>query len=440
MIKVAKFGGSSLADAKQFKKVKDIILKDSNISATVVSAPGKRFLEDSKITDLLYLSYAHLKYSVEYEKMFANIENRYFKIKEDLNLNIDLEKEFNIIKHKMKKGMNKDYLISRGEYLNGKLLAEYLGYDFIDAKDIIFFNFNGQVNIDKTTKAIEKIFDHNSKVIIPGFYGSLPNGEIKVFSRGGSDITGAIVANIINASVYENWTDVSGILMADPRIVNNPKRIDFITYNELRELSYMGANVLHTNAVAPVKEANIPINIRNTNDPSNPGTMIVNNNHEILEKYKSSPITGIAGKKNFSILSIYKYPMSEEANSLLTILDALKKYKINIEHISSGIDNFSLVISSDKLEKNLYEIIADIKKLCNSIEVKVVQDISLIAIVGRNMVHKPGTSGKLFAAMGNENVNIRVISQSADELNIIIGVDNKDFEKCINVIYNNFIV
>ena len=440
MIKVAKFGGSSLADAKQFKKVKDIILKDSNISATVVSAPGKRFPEDSKITDLLYLSYAHLKYSVEYEKMFANIENRYFKIKEDLNLNIDLEKEFNIIKHKMKKGMNKDYLISRGEYLNGKLLAEYLGYDFIDAKDIIFFNFNGQVNIEKTTKAIEKIFEHNSKVIIPGFYGSLPNGEIKVFSRGGSDITGAIVANIINASVYENWTDVSGILMADPRIVNNPKRIDFITYNELRELSYMGANVLHTNAVAPVKEANIPINIRNTNDPSNPGTMIVNSNHEILEKYTSSPITGIAGKKNFSILSIYKYPMSEEANSLLTILDALKKYKINIEHISSGIDNFSLVISSDKLEKNLYEIIADIKKLCNSIEVKVVQDISLIAIVGRNMVHKPGTSGKLFAAMGNENVNIRVISQSADELNIIIGVDNKDFEKCINVIYNNFIV
>jgi len=440
MIKVAKFGGSSLADAKQFKKVKDIILKDSNISATVVSAPGKRFPEDSKITDLLYLSYAHLKYSVEYEKMFANIENRYFKIKEDLNLNIDLEKEFNIIKHKMKKGMNKDYLISRGEYLNGKLLAEYLGYDFIDAKDIIFFNFNGQVNIEKTTKAIEKIFEHNSKVIIPGFYGSLPNGEIKVFSRGGSDITGAIVANIINASVYENWTDVSGILMADPRIVNNPKRIDFITYNELRELSYMGANVLHTNAVAPVKEANIPINIRNTNDPSNPGTMIVNSNHEILEKYTSSPITGIAGKKNFSILSIYKYPMSEEANSLLAILDALKKYKINIEHISSGIDNFSLVISSDKLEKNLYEIIADIKKLCNSIEVKVVQDISLIAIVGRNMVHKPGTSGKLFAAMGNENVNIRVISQSADELNIIIGVDNKDFEKCINVIYNNFIV
>lgn len=440
MIKVAKFGGSSLADAKQFKKVKDIILKDSNISATVVSAPGKRFSEDSKITDLLYLSYAHLKYSVEYEKMFTNIENRYFKIKEDLNLNIDLEKEFSTIKHKMKKGMNKDYLISRGEYLNGKLLAEYLGYDFIDAKDIIFFNFNGQVNIEKTTKAIEKIFEHNSKVIIPGFYGSLPNGEIKVFSRGGSDITGAIVANIINASVYENWTDVSGILMADPRIVNNPKRIDFITYNELRELSYMGANVLHTNAVAPVKEANIPINIRNTNDPSNLGTMIVNSNHEILEKYTSSPITGIAGKKNFSILSIYKYPMSEEANSLLTILDALKKYKINIEHISSGIDNFSLVISSEKLEKYLYEIIADTKKLCNSIEVKVVQYISLLAIVGRNMVHKPGTSGKLFAAMGNENVNIRVISQSADELNIIIGVDNKDFEKCINVIYNNFIV
>lgn len=440
MIKVAKFGGSSLADANQFKKVKDIILKDSNIIVTVASAPGKRFPEDNKITDLLYLSYAHLKYSVEYKKMFANIEDRYFKIKKELNLNLDLEKEFNHIKSRMKKGMNKDYLISRGEYLNAKLLAEYLGYSFIDAKDIIYFNFNGNINLEKTTAAIEKAFECNSKVIIPGFYGSLPNGEIKVFSRGGSDITGSIVTSVINASVYENWTDVSGILMADPRIVDNPKRIDFITYNELRELSYMGANVLHTNAVAPVKEANIPINIRNTNEPNNPGTMIVNNNHKILESHKSSPITGIAGKKDFSILSIYKYPMSEEPNSLLNILEVLKKYKINIEHISSGIDNFSLILSSEKLEKYLYEIIADAKKLCDAIEVKVVRDISLIAIVGRNMVHKPGTSGKLFAAMGNNNVNIRVISQSSDELNIIIGVANENFEKCINVIYDNFIL
>jgi len=440
MIKVAKFGGSSLADANQFKKVKNIILKDSSIIITVASAPGKRFSEDNKITDLLYLSYAHLKYSVEYTKMFVHIEDRYAKIKKELNLKLNLGKEFDKIKSKMKKGMNKDYLISRGEYLNAKLLAEYLGYTFIDAKDIIFFNFNGHINIEKTTKAIEEIFKCNSKIIVPGFYGSLPNGEIKVFSRGGSDITGSIISSVINATVYENWTDVSGILMADPRIVDSPKKIDFIAYNELRELSYMGANVLHTNAVAPVKDANIPINIRNTNEPDNPGTMIVNNNHKSLENHKSSPITGIAGKKDFSILSIYKYPMSEEPNSLLNILEVLKKYKINIEHISSGIDNFSLILSSEDLEKYLYEIIADTKKLCSSIEIKVVRDISLIAIVGRNMVHKPGTSGKLFAAMGNNGVNIRVISQSSDELNIIIGVANKNFEKCINVIYNNFIV
>lgn len=440
MIKVAKFGGSSLADANQFKKVKDIILKDSSIIITVASAPGKRFSEDNKITDLLYLSYAHLKYSVEYTKMFVHIEERYAKIKEELNLKLNLGKEFDKIKSKMKKGMNKDYLISRGEYLNAKLLAEYLGYTFIDAKDIIFFNFNGTINIEKTTKAIEEVFKCNSKIVVPGFYGSLPNGEIKIFSRGGSDITGSIISSAINASVYENWTDVSGILMADPRIVGNPKKIDFITYNELRELSYMGANVLHTNAVAPVKDANIPINIRNTNEPNNPGTMIVSNHHKILESHTSSPITGIAGKKDFSILSIYKYPMSEEPNSLLNILEVFKKYKINIEHISSGIDNFSLILSSEDLEKYLYEIIADTKKLCSSIEIKVVRGISLIAIVGRNMVHKPGTSGKLFAAVGNNGVNIRVISQSSDELNIIIGVANENFEKCINVIYNNFIV
>lgn len=440
MIKVAKFGGSSLADANQFKKVKDIILKDSSIIITVASAPGKRFPKDNKITDLLYLSYAHLKYSVEYTKMFSHIEDRYAKIKEELNLKLNLGKEFDKIKSKMNKGMNKDYLISRGEYLNAKLLAEYLGYTFIDAKDVIFFNFNGHINIEKTTKAIEEVFKCNSKIIIPGFYGSLPNGEIKVFSRGGSDITGSIISSIIKASVYENWTDVSGILMADPRIVDQPKKINFITYSELRELSYMGANVLHTNAVAPVKDANIPINIRNTNEPENPGTMIVNCNHKVLEEHSTSPITGIAGKKDFSVLSIYKYPMSEEPNSLLNILEVLKKYKINIEHISSGIDNFSLILSSEDLEKYLYEIIADTKKLCSSIEIKVVRDISLIAIVGRNMVHKPGTSGKLFAAVGNNGVNIRVISQSSDELNIIIGVANENFEKCINVIYNNFIV
>lgn len=440
MIKVAKFGGSSLADSNQFKKVKDIVLKDNTIKAIIVSAPGKRFSTDNKITDLLYLLYAHVKYSVEFKELFTSIENRYKEIKENLNLNLDFEKEFIIIKENIKKGMNKDYLVSRGEYLNAKIFAEYLGYNFIDAKDIISFNFNGKINMEKTINLVKKALEKNSKLVIPGFYGALPNGDIKIFSRGGSDTTGSLIASIANVSVYENWTDVSGILMADPRIVPNPKRINFITYSELRELSYMGANVLHTDAVDPAKKANIPINIKNTNDPQNPGTMIVNGENKILENYKTYPVTGIAGKKGFSVVSIYKYPMSEEPNSLLEILEVLKKYKINIEHISSGIDNFSLVISNKNLKKCLYEITSDIKKLDETIEVKVVNDISLIAIVGRNMVHKPGTSGKLFSAMGNANINIRIISQSVDELNIIIGVENKDFENCINILYNNFII
>lgn len=440
MIKVAKFGGSSLADAEQFKKVKNIIENDENRRIVVVSAAGKRFKEDNKITDLLYLCYAHIKYSVSYESMFSIIENRYLEIRDELGLKCNLESEFRIIKSRMKKGMNRDYLVSRGEYLAGMLMAEYLGYDFIDAENVIFFDYNGKVDIEKTREAMEKAIERNPKGVIPGFYGTLPNGEIKLFSRGGSDITGAIVSDCIKAAVYENWTDVSGILMADPNVVKDPKRIEIITYSELRELSYMGANVLHTDAVAPVKKANIPINIRNTNAPENPGTIIVDENNELLKNAKNYFITGIAGKKDFSVISIYKDHMSGEVGAIRKVLEIFEKYKVSIEHIPTGIDTFSIVTATENIKKYLYEIVADIKKECDPSEVKVIDNISLIATVGRNMADRPGMSGKLFAAIGNSGVNIRMISQGSDEINIIVGVENEDFEKAINVIYNNFVI
>lgn len=439
MIKVAKFGGSSLANAEQFKKVKNIIEQDLCKKYIVVSAPGKRNKEDNKITDLLYLCYAHVKYSVPYDNMFSIIEERYREIKAQLNLKCDLEREFQIIRSKMKKGMNKEYLVSRGEYLGAKLMAEYLGYDFIDAENIICFDYTGKLNMEKTEKAVKEVMEKHSNAVIPGFYGSLPNGEIKIFSRGGSDITGSIVAECIKASVYENWTDVSGILMADPNIIENPKRIDLITYSELRELSYMGAEVLHTDAVAPVKRADIPINIRNTNCPENPGTFIVNENNPMLKDTESQYITGIAGKKDFSIISIYKDHISNKVGAVKKTLEIFEKYQVSIEHIPTGIDGFSIVVSTENIKKYLYEIIAEIKNAYGSPEIKVTDNISLIATVGRNMAYRPGISGKLFGALGDNGINVRIISQGAEEINIIVGVENKDLEKAINVIYKSFV-
>ena len=440
MIKVAKFGGSSLADAEQFKKVKSIIDKDSNRRYVVVSAAGKRNKEDNKITDLLYLCYAHIKYSVSYDAMFSLIENRYLEIRDELGLKCDLEKEFKVIRGRMKKGMNKEYLVSRGEYLSAKLMAEYLGYDFIDAENLIFFDYTGKLDMDKTRKAFEAAVEEHPNGVIPGFYGALPNGEIKLFSRGGSDITGAVAADCIGASVYENWTDVSGILMADPNVVKNPKPIEIITYSELRELSYMGANVLHTDAVAPVKRANIPINIRNTNFPENPGTLIVNEENEMLKNAKDQFITGIAGKKDFSVISIYKDHMSGEIGAIRRVLEIFEKYGVSIEHIPTGIDTFSLVVSTENIKKYLYEIVAEIKRVYEPSDIKVEDNISLIATVGRNMVDRPGMSGKLFAALGDNGINIRMISQGSDEINIIVGVENENFAKTINVIYDNFVI
>lgn len=439
MLKVAKFGGSSLADATQFKKIKKIIESDKTRCFVVVSATGKRFKDDNKVTDLLYLCHAHIKYGVSYDAIFSLIEERYLSIKNELQLSFDLEHEFQMIRSQMNNNVQLDYLVSRGEYLTAKLMAEYLNYDFVDAKDFISFNFDGSLNMEKTSALLNNILKDHKKIVVPGFYGTLPNGTIKVMSRGGSDITGSIIANIINATVYENWTDVSGILMADPRIIENPKQIERITYSELRELSYMGANVLHEEAIFPVKEKNIPINILNTNDPSNPGTMIMENCQKFDEKNPPHFITGIAGRKDFTVVSVYKSHMSNEIGIVRKVLQVFENYKISIENIPSGIDSFSIIVASEQVENCLYDIIADIKESVHPDTVKVIDKIALIATVGRGMVYRPGISGKLFAQLGNHDINIRLINQGSDEINIIVGVENRDFEKTIRVIYDKFI-
>jgi len=439
MIKVAKFGGTSLADASQFKKVHDIVKNNNERKIIVVSAPGKRFKGDSKITDLLYLTHAHTKYSVPYDPVFTFIEERFLKIKDELNLSVDLKHEFQIIRENLNNKCYEDYIVSRGEYLSAILLADYLGCDFIDAKDSIFFNYDGTVNSEKTKEKLKECIKNSQKAVIPGFYGSYPDGSIRTFSRGGSDITGAIVASAINADMYENWTDVSGFLMADPRIVKNPKQIKKITYQELRELSYMGASVLHDEAVFPVREAGIPINIKNTNEPENPGTIIIGND-EMEEGYENEYIiTGIAGKKNFTIFYVYKEHMANEVGIVKSALEVFANRGISIDHIPSGIDSFSVVLPTESVEKFSYEIIEELKIKCKADAVKVHNNLSLVTTVGIKMASRPGMSAKLFSALGNNNINIRMIDQGSSEINIIVGVENKDFERAIRAIYEAFV-
>lgn len=437
MLKVAKFGGSSVADACQFKKVKDIIEAEKSRRYVVVSAPGKRHSEDNKITDLLYLCHAHIKYSVPYEQVFNIIAKRYQGIIEELGLDIDINYYLDEIKSNINDDVNIDYLVSRGEYLNAIIMAELLGYDFVDAKDIIFFNYNGQVDFEKTNNKIVEMLNKHKKAVIPGFYGILENGKIKTFSRGGSDITGSIISKAIGADIYENWTDVSGFLMADPRIVDNPKQINKITYRELRELSYMGATVLHDEAIFPVRDAGIPINIRNTNNPDNRGTIIIDG--EDSDDSKNQVITGIAGKKNFTVIAIHKEHMANEVGFIKKVLEIFEEKNISIEHIPSGIDSVSIVISSEDIEQYLHDIVEQIKIKCNATSVKIYENMGLVATVGRNMVYKKGVAGKLFTALGENDVNIRMIDQGSSEINIIVGVENKDFEKAIKAIYGAFV-
>ena len=434
MIKVSKFGGSSVADSEQFAKVKNIVLSDPMRKFVVVSASGKRGKNENKITDLLYLCYAHIKYSVSCEGVWQLIEDRFTTIKKELGLSYPIEDELSKIKSELKKGISEDYLVSRGEYLTAKLMAEYLGYTFIDASEVIIFDYSGKIDFDRSYEALHAILKGTDRVVIPGFYGALPNGEIKTLTRGGSDITGAILAKLVNATLYENWTDVSGILIADPRVVNNPRQIKYITYEELRELSYMGANVLHEEAIFPVMEANIPLHILNTNNPSDEGTIIVENNEE-----DQVTVTGIAGKRDFSVITINKKHMSDEVGIIRKALSVMEKYNVSIEHMPSGIDSFSIVVETAQIKNAKYDIVVDIKEATNADSVKVIDDIALIATVGRNMANTPGISGRLFQTLGKNNINIRMIAQGSDEITIIIGVEHKDFESAIKAIYEEFV-
>ena len=436
MIKVAKFGGSSVADASQFRKVRDIVLSDPSRRLVVVSAAGKRDSKDHKITDLLYLCHAHLTYGVSCDEIFDKIRARFIEIRDDLNLTFRIEDELDALHARLNKEMSIDELVSRGEYLTSRLMAEFLGYTFLDARDCIFMDFDGKFQPEKITQAIKEAVSKYQGIVIPGFYGSLPSGKIKVMSRGGSDITGSLVAAACNADLYENWTDVSGILMADPRIVDNPRAISELTFAELRELAYMGASVLHEDSVAPVKEVGIPLNIRNTNDPSHPGTMIVDSASSV-EPDQDKFITGIAGKRNFIILTVTKR-LNNSNEALRDVLEILDRHKVQAEHISMGIDQFALVLSQASIGDGLYEIIGDIRTKCSPEDVEVQDGIALIAAVGRKMIFRPGISGKVFNALGKEGINIRTIAQGSDELAIIVGVDNSQFENTVRVLYHSF--
>ena len=437
MLKVAKFGGSSMADAGQYRKVRDILLADNARRVVVVSAAGKRDKNDHKLTDLLYLCYAHLQYGVDCTPIFEMITSRYLQIRDDLGLDLDLESEFAALKEQlMSKSISQDALVSRGEYFSAKLMAALLGFQFVDAADWVKFNMDGSVNKETSYAALHSMFK-GTGIVTPGFYGVMPNGAIRTFSRGGSDITGALAAAALDADVYENWTDVSGILMADPRIVDNPQPIPEVTYDELRELSYSGAQVLHEGTIFPVREKNIPLNIRNTNAPDDPGTMI-------RESFDTDAdpnlfITGITGKKDFTIISLSKRGLSNEVGTLRKVLSVMEKYNISVDYVPNGIDNVSVVVATDAIASSLYSVLGDIQQDVHPDTLEVHDKIAVVAAVGRRMAFRPGTSGKVFAALGHAGINIRMINQGPDELNIIFGVDNKDFQEAIRVLYNSFV-
>ena len=437
MLKVVKFGGSSMADAKQFAKVRSIVQADPARRVVVVSAAGKRSPDDHKLTDLLYLCYAHLQYGVSCDSVFQMIADRYVSIRDECGLSTDIESELAALRAQMERGISQDELVSRGEYFSALLMADYLGFDFLDAKLWLKFKFDGSIDQEASYEELRRLAEGRS-VVIPGFYGVMPDGRIRTLTRGGSDITGALAAAALDADVYENWTDVSGILMADPRIVENPLPIERITYNELRELSVVGAQVLHEGTVFPVREKNIPLNIRNTNDPDHPGTLIMEE-FDDSEDAEHRFITGIAGKKNFSIVTIAKNGMSSTVGTFRQIFEIFESHGVSIEYAPSGIDCLSLVVSSDKVAPCLYSILGEIQKALKPDSIHVTENISIVAAVGRKMVFQPGVSGKIFATLGENGINIRMISQGPDELNIIVGVDTKDFARTIQVLYNSFV-
>ena len=435
-IKVAKFGGSSVADAIQIRKLRDIVKADDSIKYVVVSAPGKRYADDSKITDLLYLCKTHIEHRIPYEQIFQVICDRFVSTEENLCVDVGIKSDLEEIRAELEKGATADYIASRGEYLNAKIIAAFLGFDFVDAKEIIKFNEKGRLMDDLTNDLIGKTLKNHACAVIPGFYGEkLEDGAIKTFSRGGSDITGALIARGVNADVYENWTDVSGFLMADPRIVKDPKPIEKISYMELRELSYMGASVLHEEAIFPAKAEGIPINIRNTNKPEDPGTMITAD----LEVHENQIVSGIAGRKNFTVIAIYKNHLANEKGFIRRLAGIIEDHDMTIEHLPTGIDTMSVVIDNKVLNGKLDEVVEEIKYQLKPDSIDVVEDMALIATVGAGMSARKGTSAALFTALAEAGVNIRMIDQGSSEMNIIVGVEEKDFETAIKAIYKAFV-
>ena len=436
MIKIAKFGGSSVADAEHFKKIKAIVDADPARRFVVVSACGRRFKGDTKVTDLLYLVNAHVKYHVSCEELLEDIGQRYFDIADELELTYPIREEFAAFAERARSGgYSTEELVSRGEYFTSRLMADYLGFPFVDATDVVCINFDGTFNFNETTERLKEILKKHDRFVMPGFYGRLPDGHVRVMSRGGSDISGSILARCIQADLYENWTDVSGFLMADPRIVENPRNIEQITFSELRELSYMGASVLHEDAVFPLRERNIPIQVLNTNRPQDLGTIV-------RDKIPADPtaplVTGIAGKKDFVSIEISKKNMSNRVGFVREVLSILESYNVSVEHLPSGIDSFSVVVAKADVKQNVYEIIARIQEAMKPDSIRLTEPFALIATVGRNMNSRPGTSGRLFAALGKAGINVRMIAQGSAELNIIVGVENKDFNRAVAALYETF--
>ena len=436
MKKVVKFGGSSLANAEQFQKVGDIIRSDESRRYVVPSAPGKRFSADTKVTDLLYTCYDKAEAGEDFTDALTEIKGRFYEIIKGLNLDLSLEEEFRQIEADFKAHAGNEYAASRGEFLNGKVMAAYLGYEFIDSATVIRFDKNGNFDADKTDKLLSKRLQKCERAVIPGFYGGMEDGTVKTFSRGGSDVTGSLVAKAIHADIYENWTDVSGFLVTDPRIVDNPAVIETITYRELRELSYMGATVLQEEAIFPVRKEGIPINIRNTNRPEDKGTFIV----ESTCRKPKYVITGIAGKKGFCSINIEKSMMNSEIGFGRKILQVFEDQGISFEHVPSGIDTMTVYVHQDEFEEKEQQVIAGIHRAVQPDFVEMESDLALIAVVGRGMKSQRGTAGRVFSALAHAHVNVKMIDQGSSELNIIIGVENRDFETAVKAIYDIFVL
>lgn len=435
-MRVLKFGGTSMADAAQYRKVLGIVCSDPSRRVVVVSAAGKRFPGDTKVTDLLYLCYAHMQYGVSYDDIWQNIVDRYCAIRDALGLKTDLESEFAALRVRMKNGISRDELVSRGEYFSAILTAEMLGFPFIDAKRWLTFHYDGTIDQETSYAALRALVGDGCAVT-PGFYGVTPEGAIRVLTRGGSDITGALAAAALGAEVYENWTDVCGMLMADPRIVDAPRTIDRATYGELRQLSYAGAQVLHEMTIFPVREMNIPLNIRNTNHPEHPGTLVCDDFPEPPNADRF--VTGIAGKKDFSVLTVSKRGMSGAVGTLRAIFSVFERNAVPVSYVTTGVDCISLAVPTENLSPCTYTLTDELRKAVHPDDLKITDNLAIVAVVGRRMAFRAGTSGKIFDALGKRNINIRMIAQGPDEMTILVGVENKDYHQTVRELYEAFV-